>query len=347
MRKRILFVCGSMNQTTQMHQIARELPEYEHFFSPYYGDRVLSLACRLKLTEFTVMGEKLTRRCLDYLSAQNLNADHYGKHHQYKLVVTCSDLVIPRNIRHSQIILVQEGMTDPETFAYHLVRRVRSLPRWLASTAATGLSDAYDRFCVASPGYRDHFIRKGVNPAKLVVTGIPNFDNCARYLDNDFPHRGFVLVCTSDARETFKHDDRRAFIRRAVEIAAGRQLVFKLHPNEKIERATREIKAQAPAALIFAGGSAEAMIANCGVLITQYSSTAFVGLALGKQVHSYFDIDELRRLLPVQNASAAKNIAEVCHQTLIEPLTLKSRTARGWLHRAAQASEPHCKVVSR
>ena len=34
--KKILFICGSLNQTTQMHQIANELPEYRKVFSPYY-----------------------------------------------------------------------------------------------------------------------------------------------------------------------------------------------------------------------------------------------------------------------------------------------------------------------
>ena len=338
MRKQILFICGSMNQTTQMHQIARELPEYDHFFTPYYGDRLLNLACRFKLTEFTVMGEKLTRRCMRYLDEQRLKIDRNGRQQLYDLVVTCSDLVVPRNIRGSRIVLVQEGMTDPENLIYHLVRRIPVLPRWLASTAATGLSHAYDRFCVASPGYRDLFIRKGVEPAKLVVTGIPNFDNCAAYLANDFPHHGYVLACTSDMRETLKRDDRRQFIRRAVEIAGNRGLIFKLHPNEKAERATREIKAIAPAAQVFASGSAEAMIANCEILITQYSSTAFVGLALGKPVHSYFDVDELRRLLPVQNGAAAKQIAEVCHRTIIEPAPGKRRGLTGWASRPARAS---------
>jgi hypothetical protein len=48
----------------------------------------------------------------------------------------------------------------------------------LAGTAATGLSDAYHAFCVASEGYRDFFIRKGARPEKIIITGIPNFDNC-------------------------------------------------------------------------------------------------------------------------------------------------------------------------
>jgi len=148
------------------------------------------------------------------------------------------------------------------------------------------------------------------------VTGIPNFDDCRRYLDNDFPYHGYVLVCSSDARETLKGDDRSAFLRRCLEIARGRRLIVKLHPNEDFRRARREIHEVAPAALVFDSGSAEEMIANCEVLVTQYSSTVFVGLALGKECHSYFDLDALRRLMPVQNASAARNIATVCREVL-------------------------------
>jgi hypothetical protein len=231
-------------------------------------------------------------------------------------VVTCSDVYIQKNIRDHRIVLVQEGITDPETFAFRLVTRFRFLPLWFAGTAATGLSDAYRKFCVASEGYRDFFVRKGARAGKIVVTGIPNFDDCGRYRANNFPHRHYVLVCTSPLREVFRGEDREAFIRQAVAIAGGRQLIFKLHPNENVKRAIREISRYAPGATVFTTGSAEEMIANCDVLITRYSSTAFVGLALGKETHSDFDMDELRRLTPVQNGSAALNIANVCRQLL-------------------------------
>src|SRR5258708_2665436 len=291
MRKKVLFICGSINQTTQMHQIARELPEHDHFFTPYYGDAILELGRRARLAEFSVLGNKLGGRCLDYLGRHGLEVDFRGRRHDYDLVVTCSDLVMPKNIRDKRVILVQEGMTDPETLGFHLVKRIRVLPRWLASTAATGLSDAYERFCVASEGYRDLFIRKGVKPEKIVVSGIPNFDNCSRYLDNSFPHHGYMLVCTSDSRETFKFDNRKKLIQKAIAVAKGKQLIFKLHPNEKPARAAREINRHAPGALVYSEGSAEEMIANCDVLITQFSSTTYVGLALGKEVHSFFDPD--------------------------------------------------------
>jgi hypothetical protein len=307
-----------MNQTTQLHQVSEHLGQYEQAFSPYYCHGFDEILRRLGMMEFTIIGDKLAGRCRKYLQDHGLPIDYQGRNGPYDLVVTCSDVYIQNNIRGNKIVLVQEGITDPETFSFHLVKRFRFLPRWFAGTSATGLSDAYRAFCVASDGYREFFIRKGARPEKIVVTGIPNFDNCRRYCTNDFPHRHYVLVCTSPLREIFRGEDRKAFIRRAVEIAGGRPMIFKLHPNEKVARATREINRHAPGALVFATGSAEEMIANCDVLITRFSSTAFVALALGKETYSDFDMDDMRRLTPVQNNSAALNIANVCRRVLEE-----------------------------
>ncbi len=316
MRKRIFFICGSMNQTTQMHQVSEQLREYEHAFSPYYVHGFDEVLRRLGLIEFTISGNKLAGRCLMYLQDHGLPIDYQGRNQPYDLVVTCSDVYLQKNIRDNKIVLVQEGITDPESIMFHLVKRLRFLPLWWAGTSMTGLSDAYRAFCVASEGYRDFFIRKGVRPEKIVVTGIPNFDDCRRYCSNDFPYRHYVLVCTSPLRETLRGENRKAFIRRAVEFAGRRRLIFKLHPNENIERATREIHRHAPGAMVFATGSAEEMIANCDALITRFSSTAFVGLALGKETYSDFSMDEMCRLMPLQHGSAALNIANVCHRVL-------------------------------
>jgi hypothetical protein len=103
----------------------------------------------------------------------------------------------------------------------------------------TGLSHAYSTFCVASEGYRQLFTRKGVRRERMRVTGIPNFDDAASFLRNDFPHRGYVLGATSCLRETLKPEDRRGFIRRCLRVADGRPLMFKLHPNERMDRARR------------------------------------------------------------------------------------------------------------
>lgn len=317
-RKRVLLLVGSLNQTTQMHQIAQQLPEHEHAFAPYWCDGLLRVLRDLGLLEFTVAGDKLRRRALEYLRDQRLEIDLDAARSPYDLVLTCSDLLVQRRLRGQRLVLIQEGILDPPSLWFDLYRRMPGLPRWLAGTATTGQSLAYEKFCVASEGYRAHFIARGVPPERLEVTGIPNFDACARYRDNTFPLRGYVLVCTSDGRETFKRDDRRTFIESALTIARARRkpLVFKLHPNENVARATAELRRFAPQARVFASGSAEAMIANCDTLLTQWSSTAFVGLALGKEVFSYFDLGQLQRLLPLQNGCAAERIAEVCRALL-------------------------------
>ncbi|MFT3766737.1 MAG: hypothetical protein QM820_14665 [Minicystis sp.] len=208
-------------------------------------------------------------------------------------------------------------MTDPESVLFPLVKRLDFLPRWMAGTSATGLSHKYAKFCVASPGYKDLFASRGVDPGKMIVTGIPNFDNCRRYAKNDFPHKNYVLCCTSDVREVYWWEDRKALIEKARAIAGDRQLIFKLHPNEKLPRAVDEINRWAPEALVYTSGSAEEMVANCDELIVRYSTLSYVGLALGKKVHSLnFDVEELRRLVPLQNAISARLIAQVGRELL-------------------------------
>ncbi|MDP2365788.1 MAG: hypothetical protein Q8M94_18715, partial [Ignavibacteria bacterium] len=161
-----------MNQTTIMHQIALNMPEFDHYFTTYYADGYVGFLARNEMLNYTILGGEFRKRTMDYLTANSLLLDIEGKIGGYDLVFTCSDLIIPKNIRGCKIILVQEGMTDPENFAYYMVKYLH-FPRWL-STASTGLSDYYQLFCVASEKYKKLFIKKGINPDKLVVTGIPN-----------------------------------------------------------------------------------------------------------------------------------------------------------------------------
>lgn len=320
-KKKILFICGSINQTTQMHQISRELGEYEHVFSTYFGNFDFDFLKRIGALDATIGGRPLSKRAQDYLEKHDLPIEYKGHKDDFDLAFQCSDLVRPSKLWGKKVILVQEGMTDPPSLFYPVYDRLkvagyRLLPGWMAGTSTFGLSGQYTKMCCASEGYKDEFARRGADRSKLVVTGIPNFDNCERYRQNDFPHKGYVLCCTSDTREVFWWEDRKGFIERAKKIANGRQLIFKLHPNEKVDRATKEINEWAPGALVYATGSAEEMVANCDVLICTYSSVAYVGTALGKEVHSFFPTEELHRLLPLQNKSGAKNIADVARELL-------------------------------
>ncbi|WP_052808174.1 hypothetical protein [Methyloterricola oryzae] len=222
-----LFICGSLNQTRMMYQISLHLPQFHANFTPYFCDGPGRLVQRTGALDFTVLGGEFHRQTAKFLTECGVNFDFEDVNGPYDLVLTCIDLIVPKRIRNSRLVLVQEGMTDPETPAYHLVRAPR-LPRWLAQTSAKGLSNAYDLFRVASEGYRSLFERKGVRPEKIRVTGIPTFDHCAAYLDNDVPHRDHVLVATSDMRETFKFENRPKFIEKARRIAAGAEADAKI-----------------------------------------------------------------------------------------------------------------------
>lgn len=317
-RKKILFICGSLNQTTMMHKISQtfDSDNYEFYFSFYYADGYIEFFRKKGYLNFSILGGKFFEQTYKYLQSNDLNIDYQGKQNNYDLVFTGSDLIIPGNVRRSKLILVQEGMTDPENFMYYMVRYL-NFPRWMASTSTTGLSNLYDYFCVASEGYKDLFIKKGVPASKLIVTGIPNFDNAARFLENDFEHKDYVMVATSDSRETFKYENRKKFIYECRDIAEGRQLLFKFHPNENFERATKEVNKYAPGSLIYTSGNTNHMIANCQTLITKYSSVVYIGIALGKEVYSWFDLQELKRMTPIQNGGlSSKNIAIVGEQLL-------------------------------
>ena len=321
-KKKILFIGGSLNQTTMMYQISKYFSDHDCYFSAYYGDGYIDYLTQKGILDFCVLGGKFKEQTESFLRENDLQIDYQGKKHNYDLVFTGSDLIIPKNIRRSKVVLIQEGMTDPENIFFYLVKYL-NFPRWTASTSTMGMSNQYDLFCVASQGYKELFTRKGANPNKIVVTGIPNFDNAKQYLKNDFPHKNYVLVATSDARETFKYENRKKFIRKCVEIANGKQLIFKLHPNEKVDRATQEINECAPGALVYHKANTNHMIANCDVLITKYSSVVYIGMALGKEVHSAFDIEDLKKLTPLQNSgTSAERIAKIA-LSLLQPYKVK------------------------
>ncbi|MFH0736309.1 MAG: CDP-glycerol glycerophosphotransferase family protein [bacterium] len=307
----ILYIGGSINQTKMMHKISMQLPFGNNYFSTFYGDGLIRFCAEHKLLDFTILGGAFKRASEQYLIENNLKIDYRGQNRNYDLVFTCTDLIVPKNIKNKNIILVQEGMTDPEDIMYYLVKYLK-LPRYLASTSTTGLSDRYKYFCVASEGYKKLFIKKGVKAEKIIVTGIPNFDNVKENNNNDFIYKDYALVATSDTRETFKYENRKKFILECKKIAGDKEIIFKLHPNEKHDRAEKEIKSLIPDAIIFKNGNIDNMIANCSVLITKYSSVVYIGLALNKKVYSYFNIEMLKQLTPIQNnGNSAKNISRI------------------------------------
>lgn len=316
-KKKILFIIGSPNQTTQMYQIYGYLKdEFDCYFTQFFaGDWGMEIARKLRTMEQTIISGHFRQKGEQFVKDHGLQYDYAGKQlgNTYDLVFMCTDATFPKVARRTKSIWIQEGMVDPLDGWGKLVKKLGLPPYMAMRTSLNGCMNYADIYCAASEGYKSYFSQMGTNPSRIVVTGMPNFDNAAQYLDNDFPYRDYVLVCSSDIRETFKKENRIEFIRHCVDIAAGRQLIFKLHPNEVWDRAYYEIINHTPAGtLVFQKENTNHMIANCQELITQYSTVVYIGMALGKKVHSYFDYDMLKRLMPIQNGgTSARTIAGI------------------------------------
>jgi len=315
-KKKILFIIGSPNQTSQMHQISSFLKDdYDCWFSQFYPDYGFEkMWLKLGFVEHTIMDGPFRRKADKYIADNGLQSDYGAQKNDYDMTVFCNDLIVPRKLRKGKTVWIQEGMIDKVTFRTKLIKAI-GIPRYFAlGTSLNGSSNLCDIYCVGSQGYHDFLTSMGSDPNKMITTGIINFDNIKQFENNDFPHRDYVMVATSDSRETYGSDDRMAFLKNCVKIAAGRKLLFKLHPNEAFERAIAEIKSVAPVdSLIYTDGNSNHMVANCCELITQWSTLVYLGIVLGKSVYSYFDVEELKRLTPMQNGgTTAEKIAEIC-----------------------------------
>ena len=152
-KKKILFVVGSPNQTTQMHQIASYLEEdFDCFFTQFYPDTPWEIvALRVKMLENTIMSGHFKQKADQYLREHHLRTDYMARQNQYDLAVLCTDLIVPRKLRQGKTLWVQEGMTDPMPPLALFVKKSRFIPRSFAmNTALNRSSNLCDLYFVAS-----------------------------------------------------------------------------------------------------------------------------------------------------------------------------------------------------
>jgi hypothetical protein len=321
---RILFVCGSIDQTVQMVEIANQLSDCDCRFTPYRGQALNGWFTQNGLAHKLATTKKLQGRCLNYMIEHQLALDTPDMAGDYDVVVSTPDLDLHKAIRLCRLVLVQNAMIDHdmveevrESAAGRLVHGIPFLARWLTHASSSAGDDSYDKLCVASEGYRDLFVRYGVDRSRIVVTGIPKLDNYASFIRNDFPYRDYALVVTSEEREAFQFESHRHFVQDALRIARGWQVLFRIPAGDKRQRIIDEVQEWAPSAKVFTDGEVGPMVANCSMLITQCPSVAFMGMALGKELHSYMNLAKAYVLLPLQNGGqSAANIARVCRPLL-------------------------------
>ena len=107
MTENILFICGTLNQTMQMHQIAQHMGEYNCYFTPFYTDGIERLIAKTGLLDFTVLGGRHQRETRQYFANHQLKVDERGEGREYDLVVNCSDLIMQNNIHGKRLVLVR------------------------------------------------------------------------------------------------------------------------------------------------------------------------------------------------------------------------------------------------
>jgi hypothetical protein len=311
-RPEVLFICGSKADTACLHQVSQHLDQCRIWFTPYYGGGLVTALRGLGLLDRTIAGRQASQGCLEYLRNHHLAIDWNGGRGRYDLIVTCSDVLLPDNIVRRPLLVVQNELWHPD-FAPGLVRRelAHRLRRYVAA-AATGLSGAYERLCVASFGYRDRFVELGVARDRMVVTGLPGHDDYQAYASSEMVGSGYVLVCGTRATESVNGFTLRRLLQRAVAAAGALPILVQLAPDAPIQPVARWV----PHARIAPKIETDALIAGSSLLISPWVAHAYVAMALGKPVLGQRSLRDLHHFVPVQTRSAARDIAGVCRALL-------------------------------
>ena len=130
-KKKILFIIGSPNQTTQMHRISTYLSdEYDCWFSQFYPDYDFEKWTLKKgFLEASIMAGTFKTKADKYLADNGLQSDYMAKRNIYDMTVFCNDLIVPRKLRKAKTVWVQEGMIDKVTTWSKIVSASRIIPR--------------------------------------------------------------------------------------------------------------------------------------------------------------------------------------------------------------------------
>src|SRR5437764_888906 len=108
MRRKILFITGSMNRTSQMYQISRHLADFDCWFSQLFPDTGLlkTLVKYTNLADGTIIANHFRTKSEKYLQQQGVQIDYEGNKHKYELVVFCTDMIVPKKFRQTKTIWV-------------------------------------------------------------------------------------------------------------------------------------------------------------------------------------------------------------------------------------------------
>ncbi|MGA3013233.1 MAG: hypothetical protein ABSD71_04260 [Bacteroidales bacterium] len=95
MKKKILFIGGSLNQTTMMHKISEYFADCDCYFSSFYSTGVIGFLVQKGFLDFTIMGGKFRQQTENYFKSNHLKTDYQAKENNYDLIFTCQDFIWP------------------------------------------------------------------------------------------------------------------------------------------------------------------------------------------------------------------------------------------------------------
>lgn len=108
-KKKILFIGGSLNQTTIMHHISLHLSGFDCYFNPFCGDGLIKWMSYKGMLDFTVMGGNFRRQTDTHMKQHWLKVDFRDSTIHYELVVTSQDLIVQKNIIKKSIAIDYSG----------------------------------------------------------------------------------------------------------------------------------------------------------------------------------------------------------------------------------------------
>ena len=89
-KKKILFIGGSLNQTTMVHAVASQMQDdFDCWFTPFFCDAgLLKMLQEAGKLDFSILGGKFRAATDRYFQEHQLPVDFGGQQHDYDLVVT-------------------------------------------------------------------------------------------------------------------------------------------------------------------------------------------------------------------------------------------------------------------
>ncbi len=150
--RRVLFIGGSLNQTTILHKIALCLPEMQCSFTPFFAEGFHSILCKTGLLDHTIMCGAHRQATIQYIQDHNLLLDEGGRNGPFDLILTCTDLIVQPSLKGISNHIGARRKSLKQKALHINWWKTLGLPRLLAKTQLPGYRILMNTFVWLRPG---------------------------------------------------------------------------------------------------------------------------------------------------------------------------------------------------